>query len=761
MLLSLTRSRWITTLNLLLALSLALTTGLISTPAQAQQTCEALFVKAAEQAAGRTPEAILAERGKALPERNEVLTELAKFAAENNMPARWIEVGPPERRVKRLFVAIDANNADLMQAYHNRFNLSQPIGAGTAGTLALEFFRESVITPEHYVSGVLRVSNNPNDKIYRWGREDMTWQSWWNGLIVGHKTPDHVASGVLAYGHLFELNAAEKANVDYFLKHPEERGPCKSDNCVAWTSSIELKKTKTGTPDEERGFLMSELGVARSMAHFEIQRRFIHAANERHSAIAVFVEGEKGLASFATLKETDLVPQPKIPYGQIIKGLGLSENSPAVQAIAAIPDGAKVFLPIAAGASPDAVSAMIYQAAKMQKGIDLHVLVNGIGANEFRKGIETTDGKFRVSALFLGGNLRELHKEGRVDVIPGNLSDFTRLVRDPNQTDFHYDAIVVRVSEADAYGYHSLGPNSDMIMTILRDRPGIKIIAEVNPNVPYTNGENKIHRERLTSSFKSTTQLAGPAVVPVGPVDAAIGKHIGSLVESESTLQIGIGNIFGGVPDGLSQAGRRGIKISTEMFGDHMMEMMDRGIATSAETGFAYGSSNLYRWLNRNERVTFRETEFVNSPGRIADIPKFHAVNTALQVNLHGEVNATMGPEGRISSPGGQVEFMTGASRSAGGKAIIAVRSTAKNETISSIVLDLYDGPITTPHESVSHVVTEYGIAQLKGKTERQRAKALIGIAHPKFRAELIQQALARRLITASDAAEIPRGGAL
>ncbi|MBL7687054.1 MAG: hypothetical protein JNJ49_03395, partial [Bdellovibrionaceae bacterium] len=216
MLLSLTRSRWIVTLNLLLALSLSLTAGLISTPAQAQQTCEALFVKTAEQAAGRTPETILAERGKALPERNEVLAELAKFAVENGMPARWIEVGPPERRVKRLFVAIDATNAGLMQAYHNRFNLSQPIGAGTAGTLALEFFRESVISPEHYVSGVLRISSNPNDRIYRWGREDLTWNSWWSDWIVARKTPDHTANGVLAYGHLFELNAAEKANVDYF-----------------------------------------------------------------------------------------------------------------------------------------------------------------------------------------------------------------------------------------------------------------------------------------------------------------------------------------------------------------------------------------------------------------------------------------------------------------------------------------------------------------------------------------------------------------
>jgi acyl-CoA hydrolase len=117
-------------------------------------------------------------------------------------------------------------------------------------------------------------------------------------------------------------------------------------------------------------------------------------------------------------------------------------------------------------------------------------------------------------------------------------------------------------------------------------------------------------------------------------------------------------------------------------------------------------------------------------------------VNTALQVNLFGETNATMGPQGRISSPGGQVEFMTGAARSEGGKAIIAIRSTAKEGTLSTIVLDLYRGPITTPHESVTHVVTEYGVAELRGKSEPERALALINVAHPKFRQQLFTDAV-------------------
>ena len=192
------------------------------------------------------------------------------------------------------------------------------------------------------------------------------------------------------------------------------------------------------------------------------------------------------------------------------------------------------------------------------------------------------------------------------------------------------------------------------------------------------------------------------------------------------------------------------------MFGDALMEMIQNGVVTEAKTGFAYGSEDLYRWLNNNEKVTFERTEIVNNPAIVQNINGFHAINTALQVNLYGEVNATMGPGGqRISSPGGQVEFMTGASRATNGKAIIAIRSTAKAGELSTITLDLYPGPITTPHESVSHVVTEYGIAELRGYSTRDRAVNLINVAHPKFRKQLFEQAKERGLLRDVDAPAI------
>lgn len=740
--------------SLFLTLTLALTlTSVPQAHAASPKLCADLFRSAAYS---HEAHEVLKSRGTAIPERAEITRELAKFALENGLPMKWVEVGPPEQRIRRLFVALDWQNEAVVHAYLQRFNLDRPFGKNGAGTLALEFASETA--GQWYVTGVLRPSADPKEKIYRWGRPDLTRENWWQSWILGNQTP--APAGIRAFAHLIELNHQEQENVKFYLQHSDVNNAnefvCrpKSDNCVAWTANIELGKTAPGATAEERRHLLPELGVARAMAHFEIGRRLIHAANNRHTAILVFVDGEKGLDTFKNDFERNLPPDPKIPYASIIKGLQF--KSPATAAIAAIPDGAKIFFPIAAGASPEALAALADRAGLTKNGYDVHVLVNGVSANDFKKGIETSDGKFRVHALFLGGNLRQLYKDGKVAVIPGNLSDFTRMVRDREQTEFHYDAMVVRVSKPDAEGRYSLGPNNDMIMSILKARPDIKIIAEVNENVPFTTGENFLTENQITAKFESKTELAGPASVPPSEVDAKIGNNIGKLIDSGATLQIGIGNIFSGVPDGLQAWGKGHINISTEMFGDPMMEMIKRGTVHKAETGFAYGTMDMYRWLDKNPKVIFKETEYVNSPGRVAETPKFHAVNTALQVNLFGEVNATMGPDGRISSPGGQVEFMTGAARSEGGKAIIAIRSTAKNDQLSTIVLDLYKGPITTPHESVTHVVTEYGIASLRGKNEPQRAAALISIAHPKFRPELIRQAIERGFLTEAQSKNIP-----
>ncbi len=677
----------------------------------------------------------------------ELVGRLKKFADDNQLPYQILEVGPPERRVQKFFVGLDMTNEKLVEKYLKEFNLeseNQP-------TIALEFGFEVV---GQYVSGVLRTSPNPTDHIYRWGRKDLTRDVWVQQWMIrgGGHYPERDHNKVWGYSHLIQINKDEAKNVKSYLENPGARGPCKVDNCVAWTASIELGKTVQGATDEERKYLFNELGVSRSSAHYEIGRRLMHAASERHSGVIVFVNGKDGVDAFKKNLAAFLPPEPQIPYSNIIKGLGHDPKGELMSAIATVPDGAKIFFPIAAGASPEAMSALIQAAPALKKGFEISLLVNGINESTLRKGAELQDGKIRFKSYFVGSNMRKLHGEGFVKYVPGYLSDFPRFMKDPKMKDFKYDAIVVRVSPADANGNHSLGPNHDMIHAILEGNPKVKIIAEINENVPFTTGDNIIHKSKITASFKSKSELAGPPVVPFTTVEKRIGEELGNLIDSGSTLQIGIGNIFGGLPDGLQNSGKKDIKISTEMFGDSLKDLMERGIATKAETGFAYGSGELYKWLNKNKKVTFVSTEVVNSPANIQNTEKFHAVNTALQVRLSGDVNAEFGPEGRLSSPGGQVEFMSGAARSNGGKSIIAIRSTAKNGQISAIVLDLYNGHVTTPAESVHYVITEYGTAILKGKTIGERAVALINVAHPKFRETLRNEAIEKNIISPAEA---------
>ncbi len=673
-----------------------------------------------------------------------MVTDLAAFARTNNLPVKVITVGPPQKRRQRLVVGVDVTNAEQMKSYLEHFNLDQPIGEEVKGTLVLEFQAEK---EGEYVTGALRTSPDPNAPIYRWGRKDLSHTSWWSTWMTVRKT-----DAIFGFSHLIGLTAGERQNVQFFLDNPAERGACKSDNCVAWTSNIELGETKKGATPEARQHLFSVLGMARAMAHFEIGRRLVHAADERHSTMVAFLNGEKGVEAFANVEEY-LPPEPKLPYKAVIKNMKFADDSPVMKAVAEIPDGAKIFIPIAAGASPEGVAALIQRAETSEKGFDVHVLVNGVSESTLREGLDLKDHKFRLHSLFLGANQRALYKEGKVKLVPGYLSDFTRYIDDPRKIQFHYDAIVVRVAPADAQGRFSLGPNNDHIMTIIRKRPGIKIIAEVNKNIPRTHGLNFLTAEQIAATFESNAQLAGPPVVPLTEIEKNIGDSLAGLIEDGAYLQIGIGNIFGGLAPGMVARNRRNIKIFTEMFGDPLKDLVQQGVASEAKTGFAFGSEALYKWLDGNESVEFLETEFINDPGRVAALTGFHAVNTALQVNLHGDVNATIGADGvRMSSPGGQVEFMAGAARSRGGKAIIAMRSTARNGELSTIALDLYRGPVTTPHESVTHVVTEYGVAELAGKSDSERAIELIKIAHPRFRDSLARGALDRKLLSNDEA---------
>jgi acyl-CoA hydrolase len=230
---------------------------------------------------------------------------------------------------------------------------------------------------------------------------------------------------------------------------------------------------------------------------------------------------------------------------------------------------------------------------------------------------------------------------------------------------------------------------------------------------------------------------------------------LAQLIPSHATLQVGIGNVFSALPSALRAARTRELQIWTEILGDGIKEMLESGVAQSAVAAFAYGSTDLYTWLNNNTSVKFAPFSEVNAVSTVSNIPNFHALNSAFQVALSGEGNAMIDPAGTIvSGVGGQPDFMQGATASKGGKAIIALRSTAAmgDQLISRIAPYLYYGPITTPAHNISHVVTEYGIAELVGKNRSAVALSLIAIAHPSFRSELLAHAIRNGQVTAQAA---------
>lgn len=409
----------------------------------------------------------------------------------------------------------------------------------------------------------------------------------------------------------------------------------------------------------------------------------------------------------------------------------------------------KIMIPIAAGASTAGVDAIISRAKHMKNGVELHMWVNGISPAVLEK-IKSAGDKVKVVAHFLGPNMRALYRDNHIELVPGYLRHFAQRVEE-GHADYQFDVIFTRVARyKDTLNF---GANCDLVCTVVTMQPKVKIIAEVNSKVPVTfgrTGPNSVPSNRILAIFESDSKLAHPEVVPLTEVEKEIGKNLATIVPDGATLQVGIGNIFSGLPEALKIVQRKGLSIWSEMMGDVLKEIMGEGIATKAMIGFAFGSQDFYNWLNLNPKVFMLSTSIINDPRIISSIPKFHAINTALQVSLTGEVNATTGPaeKGRISSPGGQVEFLLGASWSPAGKSIIAIRSTAtvssgtKEQVLSSIVLRTYPVRDGTPNSVVSHVVTEYGIAEILGVSERERAIRLIQIAHPDFRSMLFEGAI-------------------
>src|SRR6201993_599391 len=352
------------------------------------------------------------------------------------------------------------------------------------------------------------------------------------------------------------------------------------------------------------------------------------------------------------------------------------------------------------------------------------------------------EGHFRHNAMFIGGNVRQAVNEGRADYTPVFLSQIEALFESGQMP---IDVALIQVSPPDAHGFCSFGVGVDTTLTAARQAKFVA--AQVNDQMPRTYGDSFIHVSDIDSIVETSRPLCELKPIEITSVHHAIGRNVASLIEDGATLQLGIG----GIPDAvlLELSGHKDLGIHTEMLSDSVIPLIDSGVINGSRkaihrgkivTGFVLGTKNLFNFVNNNPAFEFHPNAYTNDPYVISENHKMVAVNSALQVDITGQVCADSIGTFFYSGIGGQVDFLRGASRSKGGKAIIALSSTAKKGTISRIAPMLAPGAgVVTSRGLIRYVVTEYGVAYLHGKSIRERAQALIEIAHPKFRDELYE----------------------
>lgn len=347
---------------------------------------------------------------------------------------------------------------------------------------------------------------------------------------------------------------------------------------------------------------------------------------------------------------------------------------------------------------------------------------------------------FKINALFVSDSVRDAVNEGRADFVPVFLSDIPDLFK---RKILELDVAIVQVSPPDAHGYCSLSLSIDIARSAVDSAR--YVIALVNPNLPRTHGDGMIHTDRFTKMVWHASPLPehdyGSAA---GEAEIRIGKNIASLIEDGSTLQMGIGTIPDAVLKSLHH--HKDLGIHTEMLSDGVIDLIEKDVINNKKkcihpnktvTSFAIGSSRLYSYINDNPSFAFLDIDYVNDPHVIRRNPKVIAINSAIEVDLTGQVCADSIGEFQYSGIGGQMDFMRGAALSEGGKPIIALTSRT-NKGISRIVANLKPGAgVVTTRGHVHYIATEYGVANLFGKNLRQRARAMIEIAHPEDRESL------------------------
>lgn len=414
----------------------------------------------------------------------------------------------------------------------------------------------------------------------------------------------------------------------------------------------------------------------------------------------------------------------------------------AEEAVSNIQNGNRLFLTGNVSVPHTLLAALVEHAPNLNDVEIIQALT--VGAQDYAS--PEMEGHLRVNTIFVSANVRQAVQEGRADFTPVLLAEFPLLFK--NQI-LPLDVALIHVSPPDEHGFCSLGVEVGLTKTAAESAN--LVIAEVNQQMPRTLGDSFIHVTKLDYMIPVDYELPELAMGS-GETDEIIEEiaaYCAELIPDEATMQMGIGAIPDAVLNHLFN--KKDLGIHTELFSDGVIDLFEAGVLTNARktlhpgkiiAGFILGTKRLYRWVHDNPLIEFHPTEYVNDPFVIAQNDRMVAINSAIEIDLTGQVCAdSIGPK-IYSGVGGQLDFIYGASRSKGGVPIIALPSTARGDQISRIVPMLKPGAgVVTTRNHIRYVITEYGIADLYGKSIRQRAQSLINIAHPKFQDELITQA--------------------
>ncbi|WP_411683217.1 acetyl-CoA hydrolase/transferase family protein [Clostridium thailandense] len=411
----------------------------------------------------------------------------------------------------------------------------------------------------------------------------------------------------------------------------------------------------------------------------------------------------------------------------------------AEEAVSKIKSNDRVVVGHAVGEPSELIDAMVENKESYENVELVHMVA--MGKSEYAK--EGMEKYFHVNSIFVGASTREAIASGRGDFTTCFFYEVPRLFKDGYMP---VDVALIQVSKPDKHGYCSFGVSNDYT------KPAAEcaklLIAEVNENMPRTMGDSFIHVSDIDYIVKTSHPIIELKPPKIGEVEKSIGKNCASLIEDGSTLQLGIGAI----PDAvlLFLKDKKDLGIHSEMISDGVVELVEAGVITNSKktlhpgkivVTFLMGTKRLYDFVNDNPMVETYPVDYVNDPTVVMKNSKMISINSCVQVDLMGQVCSESIGIKQISGVGGQVDFVRGASMCRDGKSIIAIPSTAAKGKVSRIVPLLDEGSaVTTSRNDVDYVVTEYGIASLKGKTLKERAKALINIAHPDFRESLIKE---------------------